>query len=80
MKLKSFKSWWDDQLDKMTSIRQPYREKSKVILYDFGFELIDADGNPYPVMWSKVGCINAYKVDLFSVDLIWVINHLTHKA
>jgi len=70
MKLKSVKAWWENQLAEMARRGQPYREKSKIILHDLGFELIDANGNPYPLMWTQISCINAFKRDLFSYDLI----------
>jgi hypothetical protein len=64
---------------KMANGREPYVEKSKIILYDLGFELIDKDGHPHPVFWSNVGRINAYKVDLFAYDLICFEFHLLDK-
>lgn len=79
MKLKSVKAWWDDQFVKIANGRQPYREKSKIVLHDLGFELIDANGNPYPVTWSNVRGISAFKRDIFSYDLICFEFHLIDK-
>ena len=45
-------------------------ERPRILVSDGGFELAGAVPHPIAVGWSQVNQINAFKRDLFSIDLI----------
>ena len=69
----------------LTSITRRIRQAMKdrgihktgtIVVDDFGFQVIDAKQNRNPVRWNDVNRIQAFKRDLFSVDLICFQFHL----